>query len=209
MIIIPIISIYYNPHYYLTSMTVFSSLPTTVRPTVPIERWVATQQDVHNHSQWPEITPLIIRVRFTNKSLHNFRSHELCTSNLKLIKTDIRTAAHLASIAVILNFFAVVLSSWRLKLQQHLELGKTIAFDMIQLITKQSSTVLKLWNVYNGNAILNTKKITSEWNEETYWVNELMCQPTGLINWCINYLSCSFQFIIKNTPMTRLHQRIT
>jgi len=68
-------------------------------------------------------------------------------------------------------------------LQQHLKLGKTTAFDMIQLITKQSSGVLKLRNVYNGNAILNTKKITTEWNKETYGVNELMYrQPTGLIN---------------------------
>jgi hypothetical protein len=42
-------------------------------------------------------------------------------------------------------------------LQQHLKLGKTTtALGMIQ--TDQSSNVLKLRNVYNDNAILNTKR---------------------------------------------------
>lgn len=168
---------------YLTCLTVFSSLPTTVRPTVPIERWVATQQDIHNHSQWPEITPLIIRVRFTNKSLHNFRSHELCTSNLKSIKEWNITAAHLGSAVVIPNLLLGFLSPYRLTLWQHLKLGWLMPLIRFKFITNSH---LMIWH-YLMYALEKHYEVQNneDWmkwntmNECEWWTDALTDQPRG------------------------------
>lgn len=60
---------------YLAGSASFSTVPATVTPTVAYERGAATQQDVEDDPETPEITSLVIERGFISEDLHNLWSH--------------------------------------------------------------------------------------------------------------------------------------
>lgn len=73
----------------LTGPTVVTSLPTTIISTLSIEWRITTQQDVRDHSQRPEVAPLVIRCRFrvADERLDHLGRHKLGTTNLQQTTT--------------------------------------------------------------------------------------------------------------------------
>lgn len=65
---------------YLTSTAVLAPFPAAITATFTVEGWVATQEDVHHHSQAPQVAALVVRVGLSDKGLNHFRSHELSTA---------------------------------------------------------------------------------------------------------------------------------
>ena len=66
---------------YLTFWTVFSSLPSTLLPTLPIEWWPSTQHHVDYHAKTPKITLFIVVERLPQKRVHYLGSHVLCRTH--------------------------------------------------------------------------------------------------------------------------------
>lgn len=61
---------------FLTGLTVFTPTPAAVGATVPIERWIAAEQDVHDHAKTPEITTFIVIMGLADKGLDHFWRHK-------------------------------------------------------------------------------------------------------------------------------------
>lgn len=61
----------------LTGLTVLAPTPAAVGAAVPVERWIATEQDVHDHAKTPEITTLVVIIGFADKGFDYLWRHKL------------------------------------------------------------------------------------------------------------------------------------
>lgn len=61
----------------LTGLTVLAPAPAAVGAAVPVERWIAAEQDVHDHAETPEIATLIVIIGLADESLDHLRRHKL------------------------------------------------------------------------------------------------------------------------------------
>lgn len=68
---------------YLAGPAGFPSVPATVSATVARERWAATQQDVEDDPQTPQVTALVVEGCLICEHLHHFWSHVLCRATLQ------------------------------------------------------------------------------------------------------------------------------
>jgi len=68
---------------YLTRLTRFSVLPSTVASTAAHEGRVTAQHDVKDDAKAPKITALIVDSGLLVEGFHNFRSHVFSRSTLR------------------------------------------------------------------------------------------------------------------------------
>lgn len=68
---------------YLAGPAGFPSVPATVGATVARERWAATQQDVEDDPQTPQVAALVVEGRLICEHLHHFWSHVLRRATLQ------------------------------------------------------------------------------------------------------------------------------
>lgn len=59
-----------------------SLVPATVGPTVTYKGRVATQHDVEDHSQAPQVTALVVKRGLIREDLHHFWGHVFCRAAL-------------------------------------------------------------------------------------------------------------------------------
>lgn len=65
----------------LASLTILSSLPTAIRTAIPVERWITTEENVHNYAEAPQIATLVVIICLPDESFYNFRSHEVSAAD--------------------------------------------------------------------------------------------------------------------------------
>lgn len=70
-----------NP--YLAGVAGFSKIPATVAATAAYEGRVATQHDVQDHPQAPQVAALVVDGGFLAEGLHDLRGHVLCRATLR------------------------------------------------------------------------------------------------------------------------------
>ena len=63
---------------YLAGVAGFPQFPATITTTATYERWVATQHDVEDNSEAPQVTALVVNCSLLTESLNYLRCHVLC-----------------------------------------------------------------------------------------------------------------------------------
>lgn len=66
---------------FLTSLTILSSFPAAIGTAVPVERRIATEKNVHDNTETPEIATLVVIIGFPDERFDDFRCHKIGTAH--------------------------------------------------------------------------------------------------------------------------------